>query len=788
MKTKQVQGYNSPLTLRLKIISGYVLLLVLLGFIVSLVWLEHRKMEALNSGELRVSQRREAENRTFEKLLDFSFSDDILLPRDDDKLDEYRMKREVATDALNGLKQYYRTDGVQHARIDRVSSLLLEKEKLLLGVMNTLSDFLRTDSLLQRRIPVIISQTAQQQQPDVTATTENKRGGLFGLFKKTEEKSAYARQREKRKQPSASRRTTSELYSLQKEIHAQYTDSWNKLSAYSDSLQQRDRELNSQINELICEFEQAAITQSDREIRQMTALREQSFRIILFIAAAAILLIVVFYLFIHRDIRQRLAYRMRLEASDRRNRELLAARRNLILTVSHDLRAPLGTISEYAGLLQDEKDAERSKGYAVNIQRASRHVIGLANNLLYYYRLEAEKEQPEKEIFHPGQTVEETVYSFLPMAAKKGLGLTAEVTDSDVLVEGDRGRLVQILNNLLSNAVKFTRAGYVHVGARYRNGTLCFFVRDTGTGIDRERQERLFTAFERGETQGTEQGFGLGLAITYKLVTLLEGTIRVQSAPGSGSTFGVCLPMREADGNPGDVSISPEQDSLSGMRVLAMDDDRMQLDVVRKIYVRNGVECDCCLNVEELVSALRQNHYDLVLTDMRMPEMDGYGVLSLIRGSNLGQANTLPVLAVTAQADEKPERFKNAGFAGCLYKPFSPEELLAATSRIDRPDFAAIMEGEKDTEEMLDIFIEDTTEELSGMRDAFSAGNYEKLGYIIHKAAPLWGMIRINIPLGELEKMASMPPEKWSKALDEKIEKLIEAVEQAVEKAKRLKR
>lgn len=110
----------------------------------------------------------------------------------------------------------------------------------------------------------------------------------------------------------------------------------------------------------------------------------------------------------------------------------------------------------------------------MNILRASRHVIGLANNLLYYYRLEAEKEQPEKEVLHPGRTVEETVHSFLPMAAKKGLGLTVEVTDSDVLVEGDRGRLVQILNNLLSNAVKFTRAGYVHVGARYQNGTLCF--------------------------------------------------------------------------------------------------------------------------------------------------------------------------------------------------------------------------------------------------------------------------------------------------------------------------
>lgn len=185
MKIKLIRTNDSFSLLRMKIIAGYGLLLAILGIVVFSVWLGHRKMKTLNSSERLIKQRRKVMNQTFEKLLDFSFSDDILLLRDNEKLDKYRMKREVATDALNGLKQYYRTDGVQHARIDRVSSLLLEKEKLLLGVMNTLSGFLRTDSLLQRRIPVIISQTVQQQQPDVTATTENKRGGLFGLFKKT---------------------------------------------------------------------------------------------------------------------------------------------------------------------------------------------------------------------------------------------------------------------------------------------------------------------------------------------------------------------------------------------------------------------------------------------------------------------------------------------------------------------------------------------------------------------------------------------------------------------------
>lgn len=781
-----MQINNSSVSLRLKIIVGYVLLLIFLTIIVSLMWLEHQKMEMLNSGELLIRQKREAVNRTFEKLLDFSFSDDFLLLRDRDKFNEYRMKREIATAALNGLKQYYPFD-IQHAQIDTISSLLREKEALLLGVMNTLSDLLRSDSLFQRRIPAVALQMHIPLLPGKSEKAKKKRSGFLGLFKKKEDKSAYAYQKEKTKQPSASQQITRELYSLQKEMYIQYTDYWNRLVTYSDSLQWRNTELNSQINTLIGEFEQVVIKQAEKEIEEITASREQSFRIILFIAAIAILLIVIFYLFIHQDIRKRQEYRLKLEASDCRSRELLAARRNLILTVSHDLRAPLGTISEYAELLQDEKSPEQSKGYAMNILHASRHVIGLANNLLYYYRLEAEKEQPEKEIFHLGRTIENAVHSFLSVAEKKGLDLVIKVIDSDILVEGDCGRLVQILNNLISNAVKFTSAGYIQVGAQYRVGKLSFFIRDTGIGIDKESQEQIFTAFERGKAPNAEEGFGLGLAITYKLVTLLKGTIHVQSTPGHGSTFEVCLPLRETNGKIDTTKIPLVCGDLSGMRVLAIDDDRMQLEIIQKMYAHHGVECDCCLNVSELVAALRRNRYDLVLTDMRMSEMDGYGILTLLRGSNLGQAKTLPVLAVTAQADKKPEYFRNAGFADCLYKPFSQRELVSVTSCIDRTNFTTIMEGEENARELLDMFIEDTEKELSEMQDALGTANYMQLRHIIHKAAPLWGMIRINVPLNELEEMASLSSEKWCKELDARIKRLMEAVEQAVKKAKELK-
>ena len=139
-------------------------------------------------------------------------------------------------------------------------------------------------------------------------------------------------------------------------------------------------------------------------------------------------------------------------------------------------------------------------------------------------------------------------------------------------------------------------------------------------------------------------------------------------------------------------------------------------------------------------------------------------------------------------ASDKKGKYLTAGFADCLYKPFSEEELLAAVSQMDRSDFAAIMEGEENVEEMLDLFIEDTMDELAGIRDAFSTGDYKKLGSIIHKAAPLWEMIRINIPQSELREMASMPSEKWGGLSDERIEELIKAVEYALKKAKRIKK
>lgn len=715
--------------LQLKIAGGYILLLALLCAVVFLVRLEHGKMEELDSREHSTNMRRKAVNRTFEKLLEFSFHDHFLLMQDSADIRECGNSCAAALDALNGLKPYYAAE--QHPAIDTVSMLLLEKERLLYELTNTLSGFPRADSLLLRKAPGIVRQVRDAGQPD-TPSAKKGRGLLNVLIGGRNKKSAYANRKEKemrnRKRQSS---VNGEFIRLQKDMYSQYADYRKRLEACSDSLRCRNRELDARISGLIHDFERAADMQYTEDMEETAALRRQSFRIILSIAVISVLLIILLYLLIHADIRKRQKYRMTLEAA------------------------------------------------------CSRHVIGLANNLLHYYRLEEGKEQPENAVFHLGQTIGNAVRVYLPSAEKKGLGLTTEIKSCDVLVRGDSGRLVRILGNLLSNAVKFTRTGYIHVGASYGNGRLLLFVRDTGTGIDKERQQLIFSDFEQAGFP-TDGGFGLGLAVTSRLVSLLGGDIRVESTPGRGSTFEVRLPLGEAD-------MPDMRDAASGdglplnIRVLYIDDDRMQLDAVRRMYLRHGIECDCCTDIDGMVTTLRRNRHDLVLTDMRMSDTDGYGVLALLRNSNIGQSGTLPVLAVTARVDSDAARFREAGFAGCLHKPFSGDELMAATRGVERPDFTSVMEGEEHADELLDIFIEDTEAGLAGIRDAVSSGDYKKLGNIIHKAVPVWETIRIDIPLQELAYMGSLPPEKWAGMSDERIGRLVRAVENAVRKAVTLK-
>lgn len=779
-----------------------------LAFIIRLVHEELEKKSAMEQQETHWQGERRETNRAFLHLLDLAITGELITGWTEDDYAAYREKRIATVHQLQDLKPL-QENAAQRAAIDSVCNLLVEKERLMSTLLSTLENTPDVEEIVHRKIPALLPKSRKEttSQPvlrnDEPAAPKKKKN-FWSFLSRKKEKSAYALQREKALTNTATppkptnataSRPSALLHSLEKEIADTTRIYEERLSAKVDSLRLHNRRLNERINLLIRNFERNEEDTFCREIGMQQAIRNRSFSLITGTGIATFMLVILLYIIIHRDVNRGYKIRLALEAANKENEELIAARKNMMLSVSHDLRSPLTAISGYAELLPGETDETQRNHYAENILRISRHVIGLANNLLHYYRLEAGKEQPDKEVFHPGKLIEDVALSFRPLADKKGLGLTVETEGVNTMVEGDCIRLTQILNNLLANAVKFTRKGHVYIKAHYGNGQLRFFVRDTGAGISKEKQERIFMAFERQEGKRTEPGFGLGLSITAKLVELLGGTISVESRPEHGSTFEVCLPMPEADGRENAKEPQREYINLAGLKIVLIDDDLMQADMTRRMMHRNGISCDCCCNVKELMELLRNNRYDLLLTDMQMPETDGYEVLKLLRSSNLGQSKDIPVLAVTAGVDEKTDGLVEVGFAGCLHKPFSNNELLAAVAecmngRIPQrqdADFSTLLEGEDDRKGMLDMFVQDTEKILADLQEAVGAEDYGKISALIHRGAPLWETIRIGIPTVELERLASLSPEVWNKALLREVRQLVEAVVRAVETAKRLK-
>lgn len=680
--------------------------------------------------------------------------------------------------------------------------LLWNKEILLSKTMHTFNELQSIGDIVQEGIPSIIltarRQAVQQKRNMVlfkSGTKDSSKKGIWDIFPLKENKLACQRQKEDGEcrhcslfiVPSIGMATCM-LHSLNKRISLEQAERLVQIQAQMDSLYVGGMELNERMNSIVSEFERENNERFTARYRTFVLERNNSYYVVAGLALSVSLLAIVLYILIHRDLNRRLRYEREFEQSDNRNRELLRSRKELMASVAHDLRAPLAAIRGCAEQLSSESDGSCRAGYLDNILHSSDYMLALVDTLMEYHRMDEGEVYSKNTLFSLKTLFEEIADSHRLAARQKKLAFTASFSGLDVMVNCDSSHIRQIVGNLLSNALKFTFHGKVLLEVEYRPGNLHISVLDTGMGIGLEEKKRIFGAFERLDNARNIPGFGLGLAITARLVSLMQGHVEVESVPGEGSRFSVFLPMLPA-GHPvcPEEKFSPVCELPVDIRVLVIDDNRIQLGVISRMLSRSQIHCDCCSDVRELMDCLNKQEYDLLLTDIQMPGANGFSVLELLRTSNIPRAWEIPVIAITARSDKKGE-YLTAGFADCLYKPFSEEELLAAVSQMDRPDFAAIMEGEENVEEMLDLFIKDTMDELAGIRDAFSTGDYKKLGSIIHKAAPLWEMIRINIPQSELREMASMPSEKWGGLSDERIEELIKAVEYAVKKAKRIKK
>ena len=611
-------------------------------------------------------------------------------------------------------------DDQQNLRTDSLLSLLHEKDQNTLQMLRVLSE--ANDSLLsaseieeiisEQQDSVITQQRVQHRvitKRDSLITTPKKKGffkRLGEVFAPSKKDTAVLVNTSLEVATDTILEPVKSADSLQHKIRMATEEKRlqrrRTIRRTSTRYQRMNTQLTARMDSLIKGYEEEMSVRARQDAELQQEVRMRSANIIAGIAIGAVFLSAFFLILIMRDITRSNRYRRQLEEANKRAEDLLVAREKLMLAITHDFKAPLGSIMGYTELLSRLTEDERQRFYLDNMKSSSEHLLKLVSDLLDFHRLDLNKAEVNRIVFNPAQLFEEIRVCFEPLTAAKGLVLQCHIAPelSEKYIS-DPLRIQQIVNNLLSNAVKFTQQGKITLTVGYNASKLTIVVADTGKGMASEDRERIFQEFTRLPGAQGEEGFGLGLSIVHKLVLLLEGTIDVQSTLGKGSCFTVVLPLfpvgksivenkpfgsrikkpsKDTDVSPEETDVFPEETdgvpTMKVIRVLLIDDDKIQLNLTAAMLKQHNIDAVCCEQLEELIEQLRSSTFDVLLTDIQMPAINGFDLVKLLRASNIPQARNIPVIAVTARSEMDEKALHEHGFAGCLHKPFTVKELL----------------------------------------------------------------------------------------------------------------
>ena len=690
-------------------------------------------------------------------------------------------------------------DDQQNLRTDSLLTLIHEKDQNTIQMLRVLSE--ANDSLLSaseieeiisEQDSVIIQQRVQHRvitKRDSLLTTPNKKG----FFKRLAEVFASLEvATDTILEPVASKDSLQQKIRMateEKRLQRRRT-----IRRTSTKYQRMNSQLTARMDSLIKQYEEEMTLRARQDAEMQQEVRMRSARTIAGIAIGAVLLSAFFLVLIVRDISRSNRYRRQLEEANKRAEDLLVAREKLMLAITHDFKAPLGSIMGYTELLSRLTEDERQRFYLDNMKSSSEHLLKLVSDLLDFHRLDLNKAEVNRVTFNPSQLFEEIYVSFEPLTVAKGLALQCHVApELNGRYVSDPLRLRQIVNNLLSNAVKFTQQGEITLTARYDSSKLTIAIADSGKGMAAEDRERIFQEFTRLSGAQGEEGFGLGLSIVKKLVVLLEGTIDVQSKLGEGSCFTVVLPLYPVGESIPESQSSPENETadideaatavplMKVIRVLLIDDDKIQLSLTVAMLKQHGVDAVCCEQLEELIEQLRTSVFDVLLTDIQMPAINGFDLVKLLRASNIPQAKTIPVIAVTARSEMDKDVLCEHGFAGCLHKPFTVKELLMTVNEGQLSadevhitedmvntgiNFSALTAYSGDDPEaaysIIQTFVEETKKNVERMRQAFVDKDTDGIAAMAHKLLPLLTLIGASDAIAPLKFLESCRGESFS--------------------------
>lgn len=792
-----------------KIVVGYILLVGLLIGAFTYTMQQMNLLTTPTSLRDQLDHRRHITHRIISQLYDAESIGQTLRTG---KLNEYYhyLKAMKEVNASIDTLETILTDTLQQARLDTVRTLLQNKQWNMYAVLEAMRNT-PTDQIYQEQLDSLIAQqdsllsTPHIRRKVITHhnsyTIHHKKKGFFkrlaDVFAPGKEDSTQVSNVIQEEYTD----TLDEVYSPIDTISSMITGIQHKvfqtrqketemLNTRISSLRVIGSGLSQRVNQLLENIEHDEQEAARTKLMQEEEIRKEAAETMAKIAIAAFVLVLVFSIVIARDITRNNHYRRELEKAKSYAENLLVAREKLMLTITHDIKAPAGSIIGYIDLLIRLVNDRRQQFYLSNMKSSAQHLLALVTSLLDYHRLEAGKMDLHPVAFNPHELLTDIYNSFLPLAEKKQLQLDfKEELPETLTLEGDPFRIRQIVENLLSNALKFTATGGITLQAEYHGNQFVFSVSDTGCGMTASEQERIFKEFTRLSSAQGQEGFGLGLSITRKLVELLLGRIDIESAPGKGSTFKVSMPLPSISPKPAPDTKEPSITLPKiHLRIAIIDDDRIQMHLTEAM-LHNAeeevkglkVETVCCEQPEELIEQLKSRTFDLVFTDIQMPAMNGFELLHHLRNQDFAQAQSIPVIAITARGDMNENDFLQKGFAGMLQKPFNQSELkkvvknalthLTVSNNIpdtspaqkethetsphtDQPyNFSPLTAFSEDdpeaAKEILRTFAQETQKNMEKLQAAISNKDMEALCATAHKMLPTFLMIEAQkaIPL-----------------------------------------
>ena len=545
-----------------------------------------------------------------------------------------------------------------------------------------------------------------------------------------------------------------------------------------------------------------------KAINKAMAARKQLLWQIGLLTLVTLLAIIVMIWFIWRDARKERIYRENLEAANEEIQRIMNQRERLLLTITHDIKAPAASISGFIDLMKEYVTEAQGMECLQNIKNSAAHLSRLVASLLDYHQLENGLMKVQPVSFSPTQLVKESVEGMRLRAEEKGLSISYEMTmgmkkeanqenetDKELFL-ADAFRIRQILDNLVSNAIKYTDHGSVNIEARVSKImgklTLTMSVKDTGKGMTDEEKRKVFQAFTRLKSAQGIEGTGLGLSITQELVSLLGGEILLRSTLGKGSNFIVTLPIEPApkDDSQEDIKQTSDhqeakdsdnkkkaQQEFANHKVLILDDDKLQLQLLQEMLRRiagDSWQVFACNHVIDALTILHNEQPALMLMDIEMPEMNGTEMITHINHTNM------TVIAMTAHDTSIREQLIKAGFDDCLFKPFSIEKLSAILGIDSEPQshfdaLLAFAEGDEEAaKEILNTVKQELAEHLKNLKEAMEEDSLsiDKIGKAAHKLLPIASMMQMSC----LEELKALSPEHIQENGEEEIRKKLKVV------------